>query len=319
MNFKMNRCKALLMIIVLLITFFSAKATDVYAAKKPETITKKALNPVKKGVHVAWFSVEDADRYLIYRKTGNSKWKLLKSTTELHYIDKTAKKGIRYTYSIRAVSGKRKGNHSSLSIKLVSRKAALKTISRKQINAYKKQGYTDGPHIKYLGKEIIPWADVGYGVHYKIKFKITSSKVRNIDVGCSVNTRLTDSEVLNDRWCKITVDDGREFVVPYKDLALLWSDDRSAMQEELSTAGGFELKIPVGIKKGNIVTVEVYQRVMKKSDTVSTQIGVADITDPYPGYPLSTVYGLVVYNDYLGYEINYDNYLSPKNGGKWIK
>ncbi len=60
------------------------------------------------GVIVKWSSVKGADKYYVYRKTENSSWKKVKTTKKSRtFTDETAKNGVKYTYTIRAVDGKK--------------------------------------------------------------------------------------------------------------------------------------------------------------------------------------------------------------------
>ena len=52
----------------------------------------------------------------MYRKTANSGWALVGSTKGANsatYIDKTAKKGVTYTYTVRAYHGKTFSSYNS--------------------------------------------------------------------------------------------------------------------------------------------------------------------------------------------------------------
>lgn len=80
------------------------------------TYMKRLSNPVlesavstKTGVSVKWDSVFGSTGYYVYRKTANSGWSLIgsvKGTDNTTYLDKTAKKGVTYTYTVRAYYGK---------------------------------------------------------------------------------------------------------------------------------------------------------------------------------------------------------------------
>ncbi len=60
------------------------------------------------GITVVWEGVEGATRYNVYRKTSTTTWKMIGKVTDMKstaYLDKSAKKGVTYTYTIRAVKG----------------------------------------------------------------------------------------------------------------------------------------------------------------------------------------------------------------------
>lgn len=77
---------------------------------------KRLSNPVlssavsqRDGIHIKWKPVLGTTGYYVYRKTSDSGWKCLGSvggTNNTTYIDKTAKKGVTYTYTVRACYGK---------------------------------------------------------------------------------------------------------------------------------------------------------------------------------------------------------------------
>ena len=61
------------------------------------------------GIQLKWSKVSGATGYILYRKTGNGSWSRIadiKNGSTVSYIDKTAKSGTTYTYTIRAYSGK---------------------------------------------------------------------------------------------------------------------------------------------------------------------------------------------------------------------
>ena len=61
------------------------------------------------GIQLKWPKVTDVTGYILYRKTGSGSWSRIadiKNGSTVSYIDKTAKSGTTYTYTIRAYSGK---------------------------------------------------------------------------------------------------------------------------------------------------------------------------------------------------------------------
>ena len=62
----------------------------------------------KNGITVKWSAVQGTTGYYVYRKTANSGWVRIAAvggTNNTTYLDKTAKKGVTYTYTVRAVCG----------------------------------------------------------------------------------------------------------------------------------------------------------------------------------------------------------------------
>ena len=73
----------------------------------------------EKGVSVAYGKVTGATSYVVYRKTGNGNWNKIatvKGNNKITYLDKTAKKGVKYTYTVRAVNGKYMSSYNSKGI-----------------------------------------------------------------------------------------------------------------------------------------------------------------------------------------------------------
>ncbi|MGN1316154.1 MAG: leucine-rich repeat protein [Acutalibacteraceae bacterium] len=80
----------------------------------------------KDGIKVTWGKVTGAKGYEVYRKTySNGKWsgwtkiKTVSSGSTVSYTDKSAKKGVTYKYTVRAISDSNKGyyNTSGLQVK----------------------------------------------------------------------------------------------------------------------------------------------------------------------------------------------------------
>ncbi len=62
----------------------------------------------KSGITVKWGKVAGSSGYYVYRKTANSTWTriaVVKGVNSASYLDKTARKGTTYTYTVRAVYG----------------------------------------------------------------------------------------------------------------------------------------------------------------------------------------------------------------------
>lgn len=62
----------------------------------------------KSGINITYGKVSGATGYVVYRKTGKSKWVKLATVSgnnKTSYLDKTAKKDVTYTYTVRAFNG----------------------------------------------------------------------------------------------------------------------------------------------------------------------------------------------------------------------
>ena len=88
---------------------YAASNTLLYLAQ-PKTTVKAVSN----GVNVSWTQSTGATSYTIYRMEYNAKtkkwssWKAVTNakSTAKSYTDKTAKKGVTYKYTVKAVNGK---------------------------------------------------------------------------------------------------------------------------------------------------------------------------------------------------------------------
>ena len=70
-----------------------------------DTPTLTTVSPTASGVQLKWKKSPDAAKYRVFRKTGSGSWVKLTDTTSLSYLDKTAKSGTKYTYTVRCMSG----------------------------------------------------------------------------------------------------------------------------------------------------------------------------------------------------------------------
>ena len=79
---------------------------------KPELSTPE-LSSVKRsasGVTFTWKKTAGATGYIVYRKTNNGAWTALRATSSTTCKDTTAKKGVKYTYTVRAYRKTNTGN-----------------------------------------------------------------------------------------------------------------------------------------------------------------------------------------------------------------
>lgn len=77
------------------------------------------VKSAKSGVTLKWEKVSGAGGYYVYRKTGSSGWERIanvKNGKTLSYLDKTAKKGVTYTYTVRAYKGSTKSGYNTKGI-----------------------------------------------------------------------------------------------------------------------------------------------------------------------------------------------------------
>ena len=89
-------------------SYLSSFVANGYAVRRLTTPTLKSVTSSKSGVTFTWGKVAGATGYNVYRKTGNGGWQKIatvKGTSTVKYLDKTAKKGVTYKYTVRAYYG----------------------------------------------------------------------------------------------------------------------------------------------------------------------------------------------------------------------
>lgn len=93
----------------------SAYDTKGKTIKYLETPEISSATSTKAGVKLEWNKITGASGYKIYRKTGNGDWgeaiATVKGNSTVTYVDKTAKKGVTYTYTVRAYNGSTKSGY----------------------------------------------------------------------------------------------------------------------------------------------------------------------------------------------------------------
>ena len=88
-------------------SYASAYNTNGYAVRRLTTPLLKSVTSAKSGVTFNWSKVTGATGYYVYRKTGNGGWQKIATVknTKVSHLDKTAKKGVTYTYTVKAYYG----------------------------------------------------------------------------------------------------------------------------------------------------------------------------------------------------------------------
>lgn len=78
------------------------------AVRRLLTPSLKGVSSAKSGITFKWSKVTGATGYIVYRKTGNGGWQKIatvKGTSKISYLDKSAKKGVTYKYTVKAYYG----------------------------------------------------------------------------------------------------------------------------------------------------------------------------------------------------------------------
>ena len=80
-------------------------ATIPGAAPVPANVTLSGATAGSSGITVAWRAAVGAEKYRVYRKdAANPKWKGIANVTGTSWTDKTAKAGVKYTYTVRGIN-----------------------------------------------------------------------------------------------------------------------------------------------------------------------------------------------------------------------
>lgn len=96
--------------------YYSDFEADTQYIKRLSTPTLIHAKAKSNGIEVKWQSVIGTTGYYIYRRTDKSGWVLIGSvggTNSTTYIDKTAKKGVKYTYTVKACYGKHLSSYNT--------------------------------------------------------------------------------------------------------------------------------------------------------------------------------------------------------------
>ena len=94
-----------------------ANSTGVSAMRAPAAVKMGKATASSANITVTWSKADGAAKYVVYRKTADSKWVKLAavSGSTLKYVDKTVANGVQYTYTVLACAadGKTKGGYDS--------------------------------------------------------------------------------------------------------------------------------------------------------------------------------------------------------------
>ncbi len=254
----------------------------------PGTVKLKKVTNDLKGVKITWSAVSGADNYIVYRKSGSSGYKTVKtvSGSSTSYVDTTAKSGTKYTYTVRAknISGSGSYNKTGLSIYYI---AVPKTIKAKNVAAGVK----------------VSWSKVTGAKGYEVLRKNSSgkwTKVATIKKQSTVS--YTDTKASNGAYYYYTV-------VPYngktKSAEKLSSKIMFLSSPEIktikSTANGIYLKWTKNTKAS-------YYKVYRKTGSGSYScIGTTYYTDGYDTTVRGKKYTYYVQAYYNGYESSHKN------------
>lgn len=123
-----------------------------------------SISATSTGIKISWGKVKDAEKYKVFRKTGNGSWINIGITAYTNFTDIQAVKGTKYTYTVRCVKSSGSGYTSSFdsagksatSISSPSRKNDMVQVAEKQL------GYSGGQKIwRWAGYDRrVPWCNL---------------------------------------------------------------------------------------------------------------------------------------------------------------
>ncbi len=97
-------------------SYYSAYNTSGVAVRRLTTPTLKSATSAKAGITFTWNKVTGATGYIVYRKTGSGGWQKIATVKSNTYLDKSAKKGVTYTYTVKAYYGTSTSNYNTKGI-----------------------------------------------------------------------------------------------------------------------------------------------------------------------------------------------------------
>ena len=138
------------------------------------------MNNSSTGVKVNWKKTTGAKGYKIYRKTSKKgDWKLIHTTTnnkKFSYVDKSAKNGKNYYYSVQAYYSKTKSTYNKTGLK-------IKYIATPKVK------------LKEYSKSIkLSWADIG-GVDKYLIYRKANGESKWTKIATTENLSFKDKNV----------------------------------------------------------------------------------------------------------------------------
>ena len=156
---------------------------------KLKTPVLTAVVNINGGIRISWEKVARAAKYRVFAKTGNGGWKRLADTTRTSYTWKDAKPGVKYSFTVRCVSGNGKYYTSSYNTKGES----IRYIAAPVLNAVQ----NTGSGIK------ISWSKSKGAAKYRVYYKIGNGQWK----------KLTDTKGTSYTWTKATAGKQYTFTV----------------------------------------------------------------------------------------------------------
>ena len=119
---------------------------------KPRNVRIRQKNRNKSALTISWKKAKNARRYMVYRKKGSGKWRLVKTTSKRTFVDKKTEFNKRYRYKVKAYGifdGVKSRSAFSKTKRFKVKIPQVFNIKVKNINQYK-IGYNMGCEIVSL-------------------------------------------------------------------------------------------------------------------------------------------------------------------------
>ena len=166
-------------------------ATMPKTSTAPAKVTLVGAKAVSGGIQVTWQKAAGAAQYRVYRKDAtNTKWTVLTSSaTGTSYVDKTAKAGVKYTYTVRGIAKDGKTLSPDYNKTGVSATIPKTTVSSVPAEVKMKDVTASGNYIK------VNWERAANASAYRVYRRINNNTDWHV-VASSVNgTSYTDRNV----------------------------------------------------------------------------------------------------------------------------
>ena len=136
-------------------------ATMPKPVSRPANVTLGSAKAVSGGIQVTWQAASGAAKYKVYRKdASNTVWRVIATVTGTSYTDKSAKAGVKYSYTVRGVAAD--GKTLSPSYNKTGVSATMPTVSAAPANV------TLGSAKAVSGGIQVTWQAASGAAKYKV-------------------------------------------------------------------------------------------------------------------------------------------------------
>ncbi len=142
-----------------------------------------SISQTSKGVTIKWSGVSLAESYTLYRKSGSSGYKALKTLTGKSYTDTTVKGGTKYTYTVKASNFGSNSGYNKTGISILF-------LSAPTVKLADKSGYVSVSWNKITSaKGYVIYKKTGSGSYKKLKTVTSGSTLSYSDKSVKSGTK----------------------------------------------------------------------------------------------------------------------------------